>query len=334
MRSKTLPFLFALALVAVIFVFAEIILRVVLDYQPWSYTDKHRDEPTIHEYDPLLGWDNKTGTYLFAPYSAEGKEITITIRDSNRITSYDKVPGDPQQIVFIGGSYTQGFAISDNETFVWKLQERHPSIDLLNFAVGGFGTYQSLLKLKREVPVRYNPKTVIYNFMGDHEIRNVANDQWMDVLSRYSHRGHIDIPYATLDSNGHLVEHPPQGYPATPFRESSVIITLAERAYMRQLAKKRTSQRREITEKILVELKEYCDKLGIEFIVNILEAGEETKRHYLDFLDKQGILALDCALPITRGMRVAGEGHPNGRMNSRWARCIDDYMVKNNLISE
>ncbi len=36
------------------------------------------------------------------------------------------------------------------------------------------------------------------------------------------------------------------------------------------------------------------------------------------------IRVIDCTYPITREMKVEGEGHPNGQMNTRWAKCIAD----------
>jgi hypothetical protein len=31
---------------------------------------------------------------------------------------------------------------------------------------------------------------------------------------------------------------------------------------------------------------------------------------------------VDCAFPLPAAMQVPGDGHPNGRMNARWADCI------------
>ena len=38
---------------------------------------------------------------------------------------------------------TQGWAIDDNETYPWKLQKRYPSLNVLNYGTGGYGSYQS-----------------------------------------------------------------------------------------------------------------------------------------------------------------------------------------------
>jgi hypothetical protein len=42
------------------------------------------------------------------------------------------------------------------------------------------------------------------------------------------------------------------------------------------------------------------------------------RAHDIDFID--------CNYPILPRLRVPGEGHPNGEMHARWARCIGDRL--------
>ena len=49
----------------------------------------------------------------------------------------------------LGCSFVQGWALSDEETFAWKLQERFVRARVLNFGTAGYGTTQSLLALER-----------------------------------------------------------------------------------------------------------------------------------------------------------------------------------------
>ena len=42
-----------------------------------------------------------------------------------------------------------GQAINDNETFAFKMQKKLDNYEVKNYGSGGFGTYQSYLKLKQ-----------------------------------------------------------------------------------------------------------------------------------------------------------------------------------------
>ncbi len=52
------------------------------------------------------------------------------------------------KIVIVGGSFVQGWAVSDQDTFAWKLQDRFADYDVLNLGTAGYGTYQSLLLIE------------------------------------------------------------------------------------------------------------------------------------------------------------------------------------------
>jgi len=61
---------------------------------------------------------------------------------------------------------------------------------------------------------------------------------------------------------------------------------------------------------------------GTRFMVTLLSIKKEQKSHYINFLEKNHIEAVDCVYPMTPKMKVKGEGHPNGKMNTLWANCI------------
>ena len=69
---------------------------------------------------------------------------------------------------------------------------------------------------------------------------------------------------------------------------------------------------------------ELCKKKGSRFGVVLLGMYEVEKQDYIEFLKKSGIMVLDCVHPITPETSVAGEGHPNDRLNTIWAHCIGE----------
>lgn len=58
----------------------------------------------------------------------------------NRITNFQNDNDQKNKILILGDSFTFGWLIEDEKTFVHKLQVENPDYDLINVAVGGWGT--------------------------------------------------------------------------------------------------------------------------------------------------------------------------------------------------
>jgi hypothetical protein len=301
---------------------SEVLLRV-RGFRPWRYASKDANEPTMHEPDPVLGWRNKRGNYIVPPYHPSGQPIQFTfLENGRRSTGVNSSVNSEGELVLIGDSFTQGWAINDSETYAWKLQEKFPFFQVLNYGTSAYGSYQSLLTLERELPCLAHPKFVLYGFLKHHEMRNVAPVPWIGRLSKKSRRGYVAVPFVTLDAQKRLVRHAPERYLALPFRESSALITFFAKAYMDLKMRGRLSQMRSSTEHILLQMNRVSEEYNTTFIVVLLTADNQTKEHYMKFLRENNIQVVDCVYAITDEMKVLGEGHPNGKMNTLWAECI------------
>ena len=75
---------------------------------------------------------------------------------------------DAESLILVGGSLTQGFAVSDHETFAWKLQQKHPGVTVTKYGTGAYGTYQSLLTLEQVFARQETPALVLYGFYEGH----------------------------------------------------------------------------------------------------------------------------------------------------------------------
>jgi len=84
--------------------------------------------PVLQEPDPELGWRNKAGRVEWPGLAKDaGKSIQMTFwADGLRATAPERKQGLPQVIV-LGCSYTQGWAVTDEETYAWKLQATIPN---------------------------------------------------------------------------------------------------------------------------------------------------------------------------------------------------------------
>lgn len=314
-----------LASTVVPFVVSEAIVRS-RGYEPWRYLSIG-NEPTMHEFDPVLGWKNKPGDYEVPPYSPSGKPIHITfLEGGHRRTHENQGHADDHRpkLIFVGGSYTQGWAISDPETHPWKIQQEFAAFEVLNYGTGGYGTLQSLLTLERQLPKTRDVRIVVSNLIEHDQFRNVAPSDWLETLSRFSARAHVYLPYATVGQDGTLVRHDPERYPSWFLREQLALVAMAERAFMNLRTRTRSRQGRSVTDKLLLEMQQLCARHGAALIVVILDGSAEFRGHYVTFLQREDIATCDCAYPLTVDMWVEGEGHPNGKMNSRWATCITE----------
>lgn len=309
---------------------AEYLARLA-GFEPWT-GNAYSKRTSIHESDPILGWRLQPGEYHLPPYAPGEAEIHYTILgDGSRATGPDTGPNpsttEQPKIVFVGGSYTQGWAISDSDTFAWKLQQRFPSLAMLNFGVGGYGTYQSLLRLEQSLPDLGGKKIVIYGFIEHHEVRNIASTDWLEALARFSEQP-IHLPYVTVNTEHRLDRHPLTSYPTWPLRQHSALVSLAQKAYESSRSGTRAAQKTEATKLLMANMDQLVRQNGGQLLVVFLAGSAEKLADYQGYLDEQGVRTANCVFPMTADKVVKGEGHPNGAMNSQWAECLSNPLAE------
>jgi len=302
---------------------AEILLRITGFTEPWSVLATN--EPAMFEPDPLLGWRTKSGRFTLAPFSPQGHETHYTfLKDGSRSTSANKKAGS-YDLVFVGGSFTEGFGVSDENTFSWKLQSKFPSIKIGNFGVGGYGTYQSLLLLREIYRHNENPVIVVYCFLPFHEERNIANSGWRKVLTEFSRRGHSLLPFCSLDENGDLIERKPIGYLVLPLHEHLALADFSAKFYYKFLDQDERKRRKdgfEITKRLMIAMKNLAERSGSSFFVAVLGQPQQ----YESFFNTSDIKVIDCRLELDENLTVQGEGHPNEKAHSVWAERIAAFL--------
>jgi hypothetical protein len=309
---------------------SEIALRC-LGYRAWQYRSDKADT-VIHQPDSDLGWISKPGTYILPPYDSTGRPIKYTFyADGSRATSlspntaYNNTP----EIVIVGCSFSQGLAVSDNETYAWDLQTQFPNKKVLNYGTSGYGSYQSLLRLERTLPNLPNPKLVVYGFIENHEIRNVATAEWLESVSKVSTSSYdVYVPFVTLAENDALVRHKSKQYVKLPLREYSAVVVLLERVIMKLSNSEPRKAQQKVTDGLILEMKKVSESYGAKFMMVVLSAGAETLTHYTKYANQNNIAYANCSFSQTEDMTVKGEGiHPNGRMHALWAKCIGEAIA-------
>jgi len=324
-HARLLGFLTSGSSLALAFLSAEFVVRLAVGMpQPAEALD--RGLPPLHEPDPVLGWRNKSGAVVWPGRGSDaGRPIALTFwNGGRRATAAAPGPSRPD-VTIVGCSYTQGWAVSDAETFVWRLQERFPDRDFANLGTAGYGTYQSLLALERHLSVSSTPvDLVVYGFIEHHEIRNVAPAGWIRRLATATAADRLGVPFATLGDDGALVHHVPEAYPHWFFDDQLASVAFLEARLVDWRAGERGSEARAVTERLLEELRDASGRRGAPLLVAILEARPEARRHYLRWLAAHGIGAVDCAHPrsLDPAFLVPGYGHPGREIHADWAACI------------
>tara|TARA_R110002072_G_scaffold141419_1_gene286716 strand:- start:42 stop:719 length:678 start_codon:yes stop_codon:yes gene_type:complete len=219
-------------------------------------------------------------------------------------------------------------AIPDADTWPWKLQTAFPEHELLNYGTGGYGTYQSLLRLE-ELLGREGapPKLVIYGFATFHGIRNVAHRNWLKSLRRHEGRGHVDVPYCALEG-GDLVRHPPVGYPSWPGSSKVALISFAQDLAVKVQTRGRRKQQVAVTQRLIKAMHELCEAKGSRLLVAVLIGPDDQRAEYVRYFDAEKIRYVDVNHPKfgEPGFRVEGDGHPNAVVTSSWAEQLAPAM--------
>ena len=149
-------FTLVLSSIFISLIIIELLLRA-FGFHAWKYREQELKEPATNEYHAILGWKPKEGVYDFPPYSKNGNYTKFTIlEDGNRYSgkSSTNIKGD---IVFIGGSYTQGWAVNDEETFPYLIQKKLSNFSVKNYGVGAYGSFQSFLMLEEILKKNMDP---------------------------------------------------------------------------------------------------------------------------------------------------------------------------------
>jgi hypothetical protein len=174
----------ALAAAAVLLV-VEVALRIV------GYA-----APAWYQLDTRLGWTLKRHKHGW--YFAEGERIAIYINSAemrDREHPLDK-PEGVYRIAVLGDEYSEAFEVPIQRTWWWQLPRALQAcasprpVEVLNFAVGGYGTAQELVMLQTTA-MRYQPDLVLLQFSPNDVMENSP------ALAMEKRR-----PFFTLDSHG------------------------------------------------------------------------------------------------------------------------------------
>ncbi|HTM61881.1 MAG TPA: SGNH/GDSL hydrolase family protein [Burkholderiales bacterium] len=133
--------------------------------------------PAWYQLDTRLGWTLKRHKHGW--YFAGGERIAIYINSAemrDREHPLDK-PEGVYRIAVLGDEYSEAFDVPIQRTWWWQLPRALQAcgspkpVEVLNFAVGGYGTAQEMVMLETTA-MRYQPDLVLLQFSPNDVMDN------------------------------------------------------------------------------------------------------------------------------------------------------------------
>jgi hypothetical protein len=266
--------------------------------------------------DAELGWVPRVGTFR----SIEPGNAAMTFAADGRRHDPLEPKGALRRILVVGCSFTQGEGVGDDEPYAHVINRALPGFEVLNFGTGGYGTYQSLLRVQSYFRGAHAPTPlVIYGLTGHHIVRNVAPAGWVTMLTTRDGR-YLVPPHVRLEGN-RLTAYPAEPVPLWPLETRSALVAtlhgavlnLTRRAYMREQT--------EALRRLLRDMKRTSEANGAALIVVRLASVANST---VAMMQQEGIDFIDCEVPDDQdpAFRVGGIGHPNGRLHQLWGNCV------------
>jgi len=305
---------------------SELAVRA-LGYSAWKFFPQSADQPPLHEPEPTLGWRNKVGSVRWMPRATKQKSIRMTFWEGGqRATAREPVKSE-RRLLALGGSFTQGWAVSDRFTYVWRLQRMFETVEVRNLGTAAYGTYQSLLAFEHFLEAgNPAPDVALYGLTDFHETRNVAAPSWLRALAREPDGIAVQVPYVSINAVGTLERHAPIGYPSWPLRNWSAAVTFAEERIYGLANGARRDNAPAVMKALLSELDRKVRAAGGVLLVAIL--WQAPMQEYLIWMKEHGIAAVDCTHPNFASMKVPGYGHPNAELHGYWADCLGEILAE------
>jgi hypothetical protein len=277
--------------------------------------------------DSELGWVNRPGTYL----SPEAGKVPMTFLadHSRRSWTASSKTNQRGEVLVVGCSFTQGFGVIDEDTFSYLLNARYPRLMFHNFGTGGYGTYQSLLRVKENLtrPDDNDIPLVIYAFIDLHMQRNVAVANWVRSLGAGRDQ-YIVPPRVRFGKNG-LEYYGLDTISFWPLETHSALIALLANAWL-ELRLRNHGPQMPATTALIEQMNRLVVGQHKRFLIALLN---HPPKGLVPFLDGQRIDYVNCDNPafdkIPSAFRLGGTGHPNASQNALWASCIGDWIDRN-----
>jgi hypothetical protein len=310
--------------IAVALAVIELALRV-MGYEPRKAATVNPGLDSWSQPSAEMGWVNRPGIWL----SAEAGHVPMRFeRDGRRFDPVDKKAASFPKVLVVGCSFTQGAGIADNETYSHLVNQALSSVEVLNFGTGGYGAYQSLLRIREYFRNPHDATPlVIYGLFYGHHIRDIAPLAWIMMLSTGD--GSYMVPPNLRVVSGKMVESPGGLIAHWPLETYAASVALLHQIVMRRaLGSHRVDfeMAAQVFHHGIQEMARTVAQNNAKLlVVGLTLMPSEDLAWLRSQREPRGIDFIDCHHPdfaADPGLQVGGAGHPNDRMHRYWADCI------------
>jgi hypothetical protein len=142
----------------------------------------------IWQDDDRLGWRHRPRAS-----GSESKWLAYDVRYTTDAEGHRVTAGsyDLPKLVFVGGSFTFGHGVEDDEPFAARLARAFPDHKVINAGVNGWGTGQALLAVEALLAQHDDVELVVYGFIANHLHRNHRRRSWLEGIDRWGERRNV-----------------------------------------------------------------------------------------------------------------------------------------------
>jgi hypothetical protein len=235
-------------------------------------------------------------------------------------------------ILVIGDSAMWGWGVDDDQSLGGRLARIYPDRVVVNGAVPGYGTLQSILQLEQILQTRKTSLVILG--VGDYLAqRDHAALTWIKIVSDLAPSGNIYLPLASVGPDGQLEIHPARELLIEiPGRRYSGLLRMIEMALAAPGAVSRARQADELTRALYEKLRHIADRKG--FNVLLLDwRRQPVGEQWINFWRSLGLHYVRCSHPQTETPEglIPGDTHPKAEIINYWADCLSQFIDDNRL---
>ena len=169
---------------------------------------------------------------------------------------------------------------------------------------------------------------MIVSYLPHHSVRNIGSEFWLRTLTKYSKRGYVSLPYASIDEKNRLIRKEPVTYFEMPLMNHLSIANKVSKKVMQLKLKDNEKKATIVTSKIFENMSDFLNEKKIKLIVLNLAEDKDALKHYVSMFKEKGISYMNCNFNQTEDLTIKGDGHPNSKMHEIYSDCIYQNLKK------
>jgi hypothetical protein len=296
--------------------------------RPWIQLPSNvvsMSSPTLYDKHPTLGYISRPGEFRFTltgDYTFKTTQGSNGLRITHPLNTYRSE--DKKEIWIFGCSFTWGWALNDEETFPWLVQEKFTRFEVVNFGMGAYSNVQSLIQFREALKSGKKPAVVVLAYGSFHDARNTLTRTWVKTRLSYGDFK-VTIPYMRWSSSGKPeLLYTPLEYHEIPLARHSALANFLDDTYDRWLES--TYHSHEVSKAIIEEFFNICKENGVVFVVAGIFASPATAE-MLDYCRSKGMMGVDISIDASiKENTVPYDGHPSAIANRQFAQKLNSFL--------